>query len=197
METNVEAKFSASPVWHNNFEYRVEKERGFDWHEDLFCPGAFEIPVREGDSLVFSAATVASAEKPDEAWTREEARRADEAAIGDGVAKKMGNEKDRADVRSLIAAGRQFSINSPSGRPAIIAGYHWFGDWGRDTLISLPGLTFLSGRPEEGMAILAAIGAYEKDGLLPNYFSDDETENAYNTVDTSSRCLRAPATSGS
>ncbi|HUH65388.1 MAG TPA: amylo-alpha-1,6-glucosidase [Syntrophales bacterium] len=185
MEANVETRFLPSPVWHNNFEYRVEKERGFDWREDLFCPGAFEMPIREGSSVILSAATFSSREKPDEAWAREEARRVGEAARDEGVAEKIKDEEDRVNVRNLISSGRQFHVDSPSGRPAIIAGYHWFGDWGRDTLISLPGLTFLSGRTEEGMAILASIGAYEKDGLLPNFFSDDETGNAYNTVDTS------------
>jgi predicted glycogen debranching enzyme len=184
-QTNGDAKFLSSPVWHNNFEYERENERGFDPHEDLFCPGALEIPVEKGSAVIISAATDISREKLEDTWVKEKARRAAEASRDEKIAENFENAEDRFNIRNLIASGRQFLISSLSGRPAVIAGYHWFGDWGRDTLISLPGLTFLSGRSEEGMAILDSMGAYEKDGLLPNYFSDDETGNAYNTVDTS------------
>ncbi|MGO9137497.1 MAG: amylo-alpha-1,6-glucosidase [Syntrophales bacterium] len=185
MQTSVEANFFPAPVWHNNFEYKKEEERGFDWHEDLFCPGFFEIPIERGSAVIISASTDACRQKLEKIWMTEKARRAKEMLREEKTVEKFKNEEDRAHVQNLIASGRQFLISSPTGRQAIIAGYHWFGDWGRDTLISLPGLTFLSGRPEKGMAVLDSIGAYEKDGLLPNYFSDDETENAYNTVDTS------------
>jgi predicted glycogen debranching enzyme len=185
MQTNAEVKFSPSPVWHNNFEYKREKDRGFDWHEDLFCPGIFEILIEKGSAVIISASTDVCREELEEIWMTETARRAKEASKDEKMAEKFENEEDRVHVRNLITSGRQFLVNSPSGRPAIIAGYHWFGDWGRDTLISLPGLTFLSGRSEEGMAILDSMSAYEKNGILPNYFSDDEMENAYNTVDTS------------
>ena len=184
-QTNVEAKFFPSPVWYNNFEYEREKDRGFDQREDLFCPGMLEISIEKGSAVIISAATDVSREKLEVIWETETARRAKEALRDGEVAEKFEDEEDRIHVRNLITSGRQFIINSPSGRPTVIAGYHWFGDWGRDTLISLPGLTFLSGRSEEGMAILDSIGTYEKNGILPNYFSDDETENAYNTVDTS------------
>lgn len=185
MQTNADAKFFPSPVWYNDFEYKTERERGFDWHEDLFCPGIFEIPIEKGSTVIISAATDACREKLEEIWMTETARRAKEESRDEKVAEEFGNEEDKIHVRNLVTSGRQFFINSPSGRPAVIAGYHWFGDWGRDTLISLPGLTFVSGRSEEGMALLDSMGAYEKNGILPNYFSDDEMENAYNTVDTS------------
>ncbi len=184
-QTNVEAKIFPSPVWYNNFEYEREKDRGFDWREDLFCPGMLEIPIEKGSAVIISAATDVSREKLEVIWETETARRAKEASRDGEAAEKFENEEDRIHVRNLITSGRQFIINSPSGRPTVIAGYHWFGDWGRDTLISLPGLTFLSGRSEEGMAILDSMSTFEKNGILPNYFSDDETENAYNTVDTS------------
>ncbi len=184
-QTNGEWKFIPSPVWHNNFEYKEERDRGFDWHEDLFCPGIFEIPIEKGSAIILSASTDACGENLEEIWTAETERRAKEAAKDEKTAEKFENEEDRFNVRNLITSGQQFLINSPSGRPAIVAGYHWFGDWGRDTLISLPGLTFLSGRSEMGMTLLDSMSQYEKNGILPNYFSDDETGNAYNTVDTS------------
>ncbi len=185
MHTDVKSQFHFSPVWHNNFEYRVEKERGFDWQEDLFRPGTFEMPVKKGSSVILSASLDLCEEELEEIWSAETRRRGHEAAETEKIAVNFNNEEDNVHVRNLITSGQQFLIKSPSGRPSLIAGYHWFGDWGRDTLISLPGLTFCSGRISEGIAILASLGAHEKNGILPNYFSDDETENAYNTVDTS------------
>jgi len=185
IQTNMKSEFYPSFVWHNNFEYQTEKERGFDWHEDLFRPGFFEIPVKTGSTVIVSASPDICTEGLEEIWTDEMTRRADEASIDGKVAENFEIEEDRINVRNLIAAGRQLLIKTPAGRPAIIAGYHWFVDWGRDTLISLPGLTFCSGRIPEGIAILASLGIHEKNGLLPNYFSGNETENAYNTVDTS------------
>ena len=92
---------------------------------------------------------------------------------------------DRELLLALLRAGRQFLITTPSGRPAVIAGYPWFGSWGRDTLISLPGLAFCLGRIGEGISILTEIGRHERDGLLPNFFSGDGKPEAYNTVDSS------------
>jgi predicted glycogen debranching enzyme len=94
-------------------------------------------------------------------------------------------EEDRGNIRQLLKAGRQFLTRTPAGRPTVIAGYHWFDDWGRDTLISLPGLAFCSGRLQEGIDILDALSGHEKKGLLPNFFSRDGKADAYNSVDAS------------
>lgn len=185
IQINGKSKFYPSPVWYNNFEYLVEKERGFDWREDLFLPGIFEIPVKKGSTVIISASLDIYHEKLEKIWAAERTRRTRETLKNEKIVKKFENREDKIHVRNLIASGQQFLIKSPSGRPAIIAGYHWFGDWGRDALISLPGLTFCSGRNEEGIATLNSLSAHEKNGLLPNYFSDDDMENAYNTVDTS------------
>ncbi|MCX5825207.1 MAG: glycogen debranching protein, partial [Deltaproteobacteria bacterium] len=93
--------------------------------------------------------------------------------------------EDREHLLTLLRAARSFLITTPSGRPAVIAGYPWFGSWGRDTLISLPGLCFSTGRIADGIEILTEIGRHERDGLLPNFFSADGTPEAYNTVDSS------------
>lgn len=185
MHTDVKSQFYPSPVWYNNFEYRSEKDRGFDWHEDLFRPGVFEVPVKRGSSVIVSASLDFCEDGLEEIWQAETKRRDHDVSETEKIVVNFNNNEDKVHVRNLITSGRQFLIKTPSGRPTIIAGYHWFGDWGRDTLISLPGLTFCSGRSEEGIAILTSLGAHEKNGLLPNYFSDDGMENAYNTVDTS------------
>jgi predicted glycogen debranching enzyme len=183
--TDVKSQFYHSPVWYNNFEYRIEKERGFECHEDLFRPGIFEVPVKRDSIVIISATLHHRGDGLERIWAAETRRREREASRNEKVASNYADDEDKVHVLNLIVSGQQVLVKSPSGRPTIIAGYHWFGDWGRDTLISLPGLTFCSGRIREGIAILISLGAHEKEGLLPNYFSDDETENAYNTVDTS------------
>lgn len=185
IQTNFTTPFLPTPVWRHNFEYLLERERGYDCHEDLFLPGIFEIPVREESAIILSASLNICQGSLKKKWDSEAARRVHKASCDEIVAKSYTNEEDKASVCSLILSGRKFLIRTPSGRPTIIAGYHWFTDWGRDTLISLPGLTFCSGRSKEGISILVSIGRHEKEGLLPNFFSDHEEEKAYNTVDTS------------
>jgi predicted glycogen debranching enzyme len=185
IRTNAMSEYCHAPVWYNNFEYQKEYERGFDWREDIFCPGIFEINVTEGNSVIVSATLDLNRENIDKAWIAESKRRAREASKDKKISEKFEAEEDFDHIRNLLYSGRQFLITSPPDRRTIIAGYHWFVDWGRDTLISLPGLTFCSGRPKDGIAILTSLSEHEKNGLLPNYFSDDGTGNAYNTVDTS------------
>ena len=184
IQTNIKSRFSFSPVWYNNFEYDVERQRGYEGHEDLFQPGILEVPVTEESSVIISVSLQAFEKQLKKIWTLEQNRRIQEKTQIKSIAERFENQEDRTHVENLITAGSQFLIKTPSGRPAIIAGYHWFNDWGRDTLISLPGLTFCSGRPEVGMDILASLAEHEKDGLLPNYFSDHSQEKSYNTVDT-------------
>lgn len=104
---------------------------------------------------------------------------------GEGVGTTISPDEgeDQRLLRLLLRAGRQFLVRTPEGRPAIIAGYPWFGEWGRDTLISLPGLTFCCGRTREGTDILTNMARFERQGLLPNVFSEEDKSHAYNTVD--------------
>jgi len=185
IQSNVRPQFLPSPVWYNHFEYQMETERGYDCCEDLFLPGVFKIPIRKGSTIIVSASLSLCQGLLKKKWEKEEARRAHELSRDDKIANHYEHEEDKTHVRNLLLSGRQFLVRTPSGRATIIAGYHWFTDWGRDTLISLPGLTFCSGRSEEGTSILVSIGKYERNGLLPNFFSDHDDENAYNTVDTS------------
>jgi predicted glycogen debranching enzyme len=185
MQTNVQSQFLPSPVWYNHFEYQMEKERGYDWHEDLFRPGIFEIPIRKGSTVIVSASLKIGQRLLKKTWEAEAARRVHELSEIEIISDSYKHGEDKIHVRNLILSGRQFLIKTPSDRPTVIAGYHWFTDWGRDTLISLPGLTFCSGRSQEGISILTAMGRQEKDGLLPNFSSDHDEGNAYNTVDTS------------
>jgi predicted glycogen debranching enzyme len=188
IQTSRASRFTASPVWYNRFQYTEERERGFDWEEDLFLPGMIEIPVEGKCTVILSVSrdedTMRHHVPITTLWKSETARRGRNHAAD---AKILGNqpEEDREILSALLDAGRSFLITTPSGRPAVIAGYPWFGSWGRDTLISLPGLCFYTGRVNRGIDILTEIGLHEKDGLLPNFFSADGAPEAYNTVDSS------------
>jgi len=185
IQTNIKSSFSSSPVWYRNFEYPVEARRGYEWREDLFRPGIMEVPVKTGSAVIVTAALTPVEGQLKTIWAAEEGRRLRTMADCEPQLNRFEQEEDRDNLRRLLLAGQQFLIRAPSGRTSIIAGYHWFQDWGRDALISLPGLTFCCGRFQEGIDILNSMASCEKDGLLPNYFAESGNEHAYNTVDTS------------
>jgi Glycogen debranching enzyme len=169
------ASFFAEPDWCRNVEYFEERERGFDDSEDLFMPGTLEIalpPLPQGGYVYVAAGTEACGENLRTLWETESRARTDAHLAGGGLAGQ------------LAQAGGQFCITTPSGRATVIAGYPWFDDWGRDTLISLPGLTFYAGREEFGLHVLAEVGRHIRNGLVPNMFSESG-EHAYNSVDAS------------
>lgn len=146
MGTNRASEFFPGPKWVRNMEYLIERDRGFDYQEDLFCPGMFEVTLQKGKPVIFAASTdpLGNLER---ARKKETSRR--EAAFAAC--------KDRSrHVRWLKYFSDQFLIRNPSGFASVIAGYHWFGEWGRDTMIALPGLTFHAGRREFGEEVLAA-----------------------------------------
>jgi len=184
MQTSGSPRFLLDPIWYYNFEYPAEFKRGYDWREDLFRPGVLEIPIENGKPIIVSASVIDNSRQLKERWLKEETRRKAVLAEDETIV-EMFDDEDRKHIRQLLKAGRQFSIRTPDGRPSIIAGYHWFDDWGRDTLIALPGLMFCSSRLQEGTKILEAVGKYERGGLLPNFFTPDGQNNAYNAADVS------------
>ena len=183
-------RFTPSPAWYNRFQYTEERERGFDWEEDLFLPGSLEIPVERKCTIILSVSCDPPGGDPAVMWKTEVVRRGREQATDRRAAGGFA-EEDRELFLALLCAGRAFLITPPSEKPAVIAGYPWFGSWGRDTLSSLPGLCFATGRIDEGIEILTEIGRHEQNGLLPNFFSADGTPEAYNTVDSSLWYFRA------
>ena len=84
----------------------------------------------------------------------------------------------------LVFAADSFVVKKESGK-SIVAGYHWFSDWGRDTLIALPGITLVTKRFDDARKILESFGSYCKEGLIPNVFGERDSKPAYNTVDAS------------
>jgi predicted glycogen debranching enzyme len=169
------AIFDYRPDWHRNFEYQLERRRGFDYLEDLWTPGVFGVELAKGERL----GVVISAENPGTrdacALLEAERRRREELLAGLPV--------QDAFTRALVLAADQFVVTRGDDLRTIIAGYHWFGDWGRDTMVALPGLCLVTGRYEDARKILRAFAGSTSEGMLPNRFPDRGEEPEYNTVD--------------
>jgi predicted glycogen debranching enzyme len=175
--------------------YRIEQSRGYDWKGNLWSPGCFSVSLTEGHdaSLIIST----------EHWSHVNALTPADAFAAETERRRRQLRTAPADARSglaaeLVFAADQFLI-SPVGRAAdavqahsigdevrtVIAGYHWFTDWGRDTMISLEGLTIATGRTREAEYILRSFAKYIRDGLIPNMFPEGKTSGLYNTADAS------------
>jgi predicted glycogen debranching enzyme len=164
----------ATGFWSYNFEYERERERGLDSIEDLYIPFLFRFDVAATSSATIVASTLqhTSAEAP-QLQGREILRRA-------RIARSAPSEDAFATL--LTTAADQFIV-SRGDQNSIIAGYPWFGDWGRDTMISLPGLTLVTGRFDEARNILRAFAHSIDQGMLPNRFLEAGETPEYNTVD--------------
>jgi predicted glycogen debranching enzyme len=160
--------------WYRHFEYAVEKERGLDYREDLFCPVTFRFDLKGTPGAVLIASTARR-----DAGEAEALRAAEVARRG-----AIDNRTPAQDefVRTLCRAADQFVVKR-GAESSVIAGYHWFSDWGRDTMISLPGLTVATGRYDVARGILLAFAESADRGMLPNRFPDAGEPPEYNSVD--------------
>lgn len=159
--------------WYRNFQYAIEKERGFDFEEDLFQPLEIEFDLRSTASMIASADGAIDVSTASALERSEIARRK---ALVKKAQVKTGFE------RQLVQAADQFVVGRGDGH-TVIAGYPWFSDWGRDTMIALPGLTLATGRHEIARNILLEFSRNVSMGMLPNRFPDAGDEAEYNTVD--------------
>jgi predicted glycogen debranching enzyme len=188
-----DSAFMSEPRILENLYFRVEDRRGYDSGGRLWSPGTFRVELSSDRPATLVASTepweVVDALTPAQAlqfeWVRRE--RLVRAAL---PAARAGLG------RQLIFAADQFII-TPAGRVAdaarvhaagddlqsVIAGYHWFTDWGRDTMISLEGLTLMTGRLDQARDILRTFAFYTRDGLIPNFFPDGGKEGLYHTAD--------------
>lgn len=168
--------------WFYNFEHFREQERGLDFTEDLYCPGRWDGSLAENQILTLTATVE---DKPPESGAAAldslKARRKSLLASA-GIAQGADPLRE-----SLTFAADQFVIEKTDrvARATVIAGYHWFGDWGRDTMISLPGLCLSTGRFGVAREILKSFAGAVHNGLLPNRFSDNCGGAEYNTADAS------------
>ncbi len=182
---SLEAHFKINQDWTHDFYLNVEAYRGLDPIDDNLSIGLLEADLDPGDVLTVVASTHSDANLDGESAYQE--RRSYESDI-----QNSAPETAPIWIRQLFLAADQFIVDratpqDPRGK-TIIAGYHWFTDWGRDTMISLPGLTLTTQRPHIAASILRTFAAYVDQGMLPNRFVDQvEGSQAgmpeYNTVD--------------
>lgn len=166
MQLSKANEFVATPDWYYNVEYTEEQNRGYDYREDLFVPGCFEFPIKKGESVVFSASV-------------------EEATVGRLKTKFQNLLEERAPRNScdncLKYSASQFIIRRGKDTE-IAAGYPWFGTWGRDTFIALPGLTLAGNKDIKSCGdVLDTMLRQLNNGLFPNIGKNKNA--AYNSAD--------------
>ncbi len=180
------AETQPAHAWYRRFTLPRERERGLDAEDDHLHAGTFRATLRAGEALTVVLSTEgAPATDAAAAWRRRQAHEAD--LITRWTRGWSGAAEAPAWIRHLVLAADQFVArrplpDEPDGM-TIIAGYHWFGDWGRDTMIALPGLALATGRPELAVRVLRTFASFLDQGMLPNRFPDHGEQPEYNTVD--------------
>ncbi len=182
-------RFSESGYWYRNYLYRREKQSGYPCNEDLYSPGAVTFSLGEGGPHCIAFSTNESV-VADAGLKQAEAER--RARIGGGLGRDPGAGHTGTSVDSvahhrlgkhLLVAADAFVVRRGEQGRTVIAGYPWFTDWGRDTMISLPGLTLATGRHEDAKQILTGYITSMNHGLVPNLFPDFSWKAEYNTLD--------------
>jgi predicted glycogen debranching enzyme len=167
MQFSKKAEFVQVPDWYFNIEYIEEQRRGYDYKEDLFVPGFFETTAKKGESIIFSASTTENnPELLNRKYTLE-------------YNKRIPRDSFK---NCLINSAQQFIVKKDK-KTEVTAGYPWFGTWGRDTFIALPGLTLPQSDHKTFLAVVDTMTTKVRNGLFPNMGSDDDP--AFNTVDAS------------
>ena len=171
-----DASWEAAPDWYYNFQYPREEERGLDHREDLFTPGRLRLQLDPGATVGVVAATELPAGRDPLALLAGEIDRRQQAMVcAPWAADPL--------LRSLARAANAFLVRRGDGLHTIVAGYHWFTDWGRDTMIALPGLCLVTGRFAAARGIFAAFAEHVSEGMIPNRFPDAGEAPEYHAVD--------------
>ena len=174
-----DGEFFEAGAWYYSFEYAREMERGLDCHEDAWCPGAFvwKLTANQEAHLVvstepgdFSQHNLISGDTADR-------RRTLGAVFNDLPVER------RETAQRLAVAADQFIVRRQDNLHTVLAGYPWFSDWGRDTMIALPGLCLTTNRLYEAASILLSFAKAASEGMIPNRFPDHGETPDYNTVD--------------
>lgn len=168
------ATFEAQPQWYHNYEFPEEKSRGLDYREDLFTHGKFSVSLKKGSKLaVIISATDPTGRDGLKLIQAEQKRRE----------KLVHSFAGKPTLQRLALAADQFIVKRGESLLSVIAGYPWFSDWGRDTMIALPGLCLSTGRFDDAKKILTAFAGHVSEGMIPNRFPDYGEAPEYNTVD--------------
>jgi predicted glycogen debranching enzyme len=174
------ARFDPDADWHYRFLLREEANRGFDALEDLYRPGHLRVALQPGAEVVLHARFGQGTPTP----TLTDATLEAELARRSGLLQQAKVEP-ASRTAQLVLAADQFLVRRGEQQSTIIAGYPWFADWGRDSMVALAGLTHAIGRRSEARAILLAWSTWLQDGLLPNRFPDQGEAPEYNSADAS------------
>lgn len=162
-----------APDWYRNFQYPVDQARGLDFEEDLFTPGQLHVELR-ADTWAYLVCSLNDDPGPLDPFT----------LIQEITAKEQRFPAPHSLMDHLSNSAEQFVFDI-SGRKSVIAGYPWFTDWGRDTLISLPGLFLARNRVEDAGRAIAGFLDLRQHGLVPNRITDDGSTPEYNSIDAS------------
>lgn len=175
--------FRVQPDWWKRFRYRADLRRGQDGHEDLYTPGCFHVQMKDGDVWQLTAGIEENPELKFDAVTRRRAERltklADAMETDDEPTRRLAAATDAYVVKRTFA-----DAHTPPSE-TILAGYHWFADWGRDAFISLPGLLLETGRYEQARNVLRTFASAIHGGMVPNRFDDYAPTAHYNSIDAS------------
>jgi predicted glycogen debranching enzyme len=168
------SEFVATRHWYHNFEYELERYRGLEYQEDLFNHGKLFVQLKKGDRLGIIISTENPAGRDAFELFEKEIQRRD--AL-------VASFSFNSNIRRLVFAADQFVVKRGADLKTIIAGYPWFSDWGRDTMIALPGICLVTGKYDDAKKILKAFASSVSEGMLPNRFLDHGEKPEYNTID--------------
>jgi predicted glycogen debranching enzyme len=183
---SAEAAARPAHTWYRNYELTAERARGLDHQEDHLHAGTFHAMLGAGDSMTLVAGTDPAASRDGKAALQ--ARHARDGALLERCAQSHPQAAEwPVWIRQLVLAADQFIIARPLANTSegfsVIAGYPWFGDWGRDTMIALPGLLLATGRVKVAAGVLRTYARLVDRGMLPNRFPEAGEAPEYNTVD--------------
>ena len=162
--------------WYYNVRYAWEERRGLTDVDNHFSPGSFSIDLTPGEEVIVSLSTGAPPASPPR----------DAGAVLPSPRTEMWIlDNAPPEIARLYRTAHSFLVRRGQQGRTIIAGYHWFGDWGRDTMIALPGLCLLTGRHNDAAEILRTFATARRRGLIPNLFLESGAGEAYNAADAS------------
>lgn len=187
------AAFTYQPERSSDVLYRVEERRGYEFQGTLYSPGQFRLDLEPGRDATLILSTESwervQATTPDQAFAAELERRnrlvaKAVPAARTGFAAELVLAADQFIFTPVVRSGDEARAHAQGDEArSVIAGYHWFTDWGRDTMISLEGLTLTTGRHGEAGYILRTFAEHIRDGLIPNLFPEGGQEGLYHTAD--------------
>ncbi|MGH7999483.1 MAG: amylo-alpha-1,6-glucosidase [Brasilonema sp.] len=201
-----QGNYEPDAFWYWDYRLSEETLRGLDDHEDLYSPGYLTVTLSPGDAVTLEARegnpcqlqspltseTFAEAVETEQerlfqvfGWgVREQGSQGAGESVNSNPSVPLSSSAHSHLWRQLLRAADQFVVYRASiAGPTIIAGYHWFNDWGRDTLIALPGLALIPQRFDLAKGLLQTFGRYCRHGLIPNGFPDIGGEPFYNSID--------------